>query len=79
MKVIFFAQSRQIAGCADFTLTAQDPLTAPEFWARLIGIFPGLATLEKGARLARNETYLQAGDLLQPGDEIAVIPPVSGG
>jgi len=38
----------------------------------LVEMFPGLAVLQKSARIARRETYL-------PDDEIAVIPPVSGG
>jgi molybdopterin converting factor subunit 1 len=79
MKVLFFAQSRQVAGCDDVSLTADNPITQAEFWARLIKMFPGLASHQKTTRLARNETYLQADELLHPNDEIAVIPPVSGG
>jgi molybdopterin synthase catalytic subunit/molybdopterin converting factor small subunit len=36
------------------------------------GIFHSLAT-------ARNQQYASAGDLLQDGDEVALLPPVSGG
>ncbi len=79
MKVIFFAQSRQAAGCAGSQLPAEHPLTANEFWDRLIAAYPGLAPLRKTSRLARNETYLDSDALLHPGDEIAVIPAVSGG
>jgi molybdopterin converting factor subunit 1 len=79
MKVLFFAQAREAAGCAEGQLKADRPLAVPEFWTRLVADFPRLAPLRKTARLARAEEYLQEGDLLQPGDEIAVIPPVSGG
>jgi molybdopterin converting factor subunit 1 len=79
MKVLFFAQSRQAAGCGDYLLQADRALTQPEFWERLIRVLPGLASQQKTARLARRETYLSHDELLQPGDEIAVIPPVSGG
>jgi len=72
MKVLFFAQSRQAAGCADCVLQPGHAWTQPEFWRMLVEMFPGLAVLQKSARLARRETYL-------PDDEIAVIPPVSGG
>jgi len=79
MKVLFFAQSRQAAGCDDYILKTDASLTQPQFWARLVEAFPGLAAQQKTARLARNETYLHHDDLLHAGDEIAVLPPVSGG
>ena len=79
MKVLFFAQSRESAGCSECALDLAKPVTQSEFWAQLIAIFPGLAAQQKTARLARREIYLQAGEEIYPGDEIAVIPPVSGG
>jgi molybdopterin converting factor subunit 1 len=79
MKVLFFAQSREIAGSEFCELKTDSPLTQLEFWTLLIGAYPGLARHRKTARLARNETYLQGDELLQPDDEIAIIPPVSGG
>ena len=79
MKVLFFAQSRQITGRDDYRMSVGQPVTEAEFWTALIASFPGLAVCRKTARLARHESYLQAGDLIQPGDEIAIIPPVSGG
>ena len=79
MKVRFFAQCRQAAGCDDYPLKVDGPLSQAEFWARLVAAFPGLAPYQKGARLARGEAYLGTDEQLLPGDEIAVIPPVSGG
>ncbi len=79
MKVLFFAQSRQATGCDDYLLEVENSVTQAEFWTLLAGVFPGMAAQQKGSRLARRETYLQPGELLGPGDEIAVIPPVSGG
>jgi len=79
MKVLFFAQSREIAGCDHQQITPLKALTQDELWLALDTLYPGMAALQKTARLARNETYLQTGELLSPDDEIAVIPPVSGG
>ncbi len=79
MKVLFFAQSREATGCSDYVLKVEKPVTESEFWTLLVEAFPGLVAHRKAARLARNETYLQQGDLLSDKDEIAVIPPVSGG
>jgi molybdopterin converting factor small subunit len=79
MKVVFFAQSRQAAGCGECHLEWDHSVTSAEFWARLVQLYPGLASIQKTARLARHENYLAEGDKLNPRDEIAVIPPVSGG
>jgi len=54
-------------------------MTQTEFWTMLGKAYPALVSQQKTARLARREIYLQDGELLHPGDEIAVIPPVSGG
>ena len=79
MKVLFFAQSREAAGCHQYTLKIDAPISTSEFWTLLVKAHPKLEALKKSARLARDETYLQENDLLRPADEIAVIPPVSGG
>jgi molybdopterin converting factor small subunit len=79
MKIIFYAQSRLAAGCAETQLELAGPVAIAEFWQRLVAAIPALAPLRKTARLARRETYLEPGEILQPNDEIAVIPPVSGG
>ncbi len=79
MTVTFYAQSRQAAGRDSWQFEAAHAMTIPEFWARLRETFPALAPLEKTARLARHEAYLASEERIEPGDEIAVIPPVSGG
>jgi molybdopterin converting factor small subunit len=79
MKVIFFAQSREAAGCNEYCLKTETPLTVSDFWVALVDALPGLVSHQKTARLARGESYLQKNEWLMPDDEIAVIPPVSGG
>jgi molybdopterin converting factor small subunit len=79
MDVLFFAQGRQAAGCDRWHLEIDRALSQKEFWTRLVEAFPGVAPLQKSARLARRECYLAEADLLGPDDEIAVLPPVSGG
>ena len=47
------------------------------FWAALQTEFPGLKSGR--VRLARDGEFLDAAAPLRPGDEVALIPPVSGG
>ena len=79
IKVLFFAQSRLAAGCTECVLKSDRLLTQAEFWTMLCNAYPNLVLHQKSARLARREIYLEDGELLYSGDEIAVIPPVSGG
>ena len=79
MKALFFAQCRLVTGRDDYLLKSERPLTQREFWSYLIEAFPGLAVHQKTSRLARHEVYLCGDELLHPTDEIAIIPPVSGG
>ncbi len=79
MKVIFFAQARAAAGREAQELEVSQPLTQAELWDKLVEEFPALAELRKTSRLARNEVYLQPGEVLFPDDEVVMIPPVSGG
>lgn len=80
IRVLFFATTRQAAGCGESVLSCDDAvLTVADFWTRLVTEKPGLEPLRSSVRLARNQEYLVGDELIHPGDEIALIPPVSGG
>jgi len=79
VKILFFAQVRQAAGCSEYELPATAPITADEIWTALETSFPGLKPLRRSTRLARNCAYAEPGETFQPSDEVALIPPVSGG
>lgn len=80
IRVLFFAAARETAGRAELELACgEDGLSSGDFWAALIAECPRLADLRRTTRLARNHEYLTEGERLQAGDEVALIPPVSGG
>jgi molybdopterin converting factor small subunit len=79
MKILFFAQAREAAGCDHCHVKLPMPLVPSGLWGVLIQSCPALAPFQKTARLARNGAYLLPDEMIQPDDEIAVIPPVSGG
>jgi len=59
------------------------PFPAPggqdELWAKLAERYPQLEAARATTRLARGTEFLEPKDGVMPGDEIALIPPVSGG
>jgi len=55
------------------------PLTPLLLKEQLIALYPHASVLLGQAFIAVNQSYAEESCLIQPGDEIAVIPPVSGG
>ncbi len=79
MRILLFAQLKDAAGRAEIAWPGAGPLRADQFWTRLIAEYPALAPHRPMVRLARNGAYASADTVFQAGDEIALIPPVSGG
>jgi MoaE-MoaD fusion protein len=79
MRVLFFAQLKDATGCAVVELEAPAPLNSAQLWAELLRKFPGLAPHGKTVRLAKNHEYAESGATFTDNDEVALIPPVSGG
>jgi len=79
MRVLFFAQLKDATGSDVVELSLPSPVNAAQLWKILIEKFPALANHQKNVRLARNWEYAAPEALFADADEIALIPPVSGG
>jgi molybdopterin converting factor subunit 1 len=79
MRVLYFAQTRRLTGIASETLPVSAPLSSAALWELLLAQHPALAPLRAVTRLARNGEFASADALFAPDDEVALIPPVSGG
>lgn len=79
MKILFFAQLKDVTKCDAIEMPSPRPLSADELWAELLKKFPGLAGHRSSVRLARNLEYLPVHAQFSDNDEVALIPPVSGG
>lgn len=79
MRILFFATTRDLAGCDSAEWETPEPQSEEALWHWLAGRFPALAALKSSTRLARNGCWLERGGMLNPNDEVAVLPPVSGG
>ena len=79
MRVLFFAQLKDVTGCEAIELASASPLNCAQLWTLLLEKFPGLQAHRGNVRLARNWEYAGAESQFTDADEVALIPPVSGG
>jgi molybdopterin converting factor subunit 1 len=79
MRVLFFAQLKDATGCDSVELSAGAPLDAAQLWSELLKKFPTLAAHRASVRLAKNSEYAGPDARFSNEDEVALIPPVSGG
>jgi molybdopterin converting factor subunit 1 len=79
MRVLFFAQLKEVTGCEAVELPLPSPSDGDQLWGRLLEQFPGLASHRPNVRLARNWEYAAPDAVFADDDEVALIPPVSGG
>jgi molybdopterin converting factor subunit 1 len=78
MRVLFFAHLRDVAGCRELEL-AGDNLGVEALWQKLVTRHPALDRYRSSVRLAKNSEYVGPEALFNEEDEVALIPPVSGG
>ena len=69
-----FAALRERAGSGSVELELPDGAVVADVWGKL-----GLGEEPEGLLYALNRGYAEKSAELSPGDEVAVIPPVSGG
>ncbi len=79
MRVLFFAQIKDAIGMAELDLPVTLELNDVALWNELITAQPKLAVFKSSTRLARNGEYADQATIFCNTDEVALIPPVSGG
>ena len=77
--MLAFAGARDAIGQGELHVELDAPVTARVFLDRICAEYPRLAPYATSLRLAVNGTYAAWHDLVRPGDEVAIIPPVAGG
>jgi len=78
VRVVLFAKPRELVGQPNLELALPAGATAADAWSQLSSRYD-LGPLPRSFRCAVNSEYAGWNDPLKEGDELAVIPPVSGG
>jgi molybdopterin converting factor subunit 1 len=79
IRVRLFAMQREAAGTRELRLEVPLGSTVDDAWAAVVEAVPALAPGRRSLRFAVNGDYADTDRPLADGDEIACIPPVSGG
>jgi molybdopterin converting factor subunit 1 len=77
--VKLFARLRDIAGVSDLVREVAAGSTVRTLWQQLAAEFPEFANYERSISSAVNADYARMTDPVADGDEVAFLPPVSGG
>jgi molybdopterin converting factor subunit 1 len=79
IRILFFASVRDIVGNKELEWEVPKGATVGQLRRDLVSRFPDMAALAHILSIAVNAEYADDSVALHTGDEVAVIPPVSGG
>jgi molybdopterin converting factor small subunit len=79
VTVQLFARLRDVTGLSELGLDVPAPAAIRDVWSALVGRHPGLEPYAASLSCARNLEYARFTTPVEDGDEIAFLPPVSGG
>jgi len=79
VTIRLFARLREIAGNTELRRELPAGSTVEAAWNHLTREFPDLAAHQPSVSCAVNEEYARMSSALRDGDELAFLPPVSGG
>jgi molybdopterin synthase catalytic subunit len=79
VRVLYFGMLRELAGHAEESVEVNGGGKLADLYAQLQQRVPQLAALSRSIALSINSEYAEPGTTLRDGDEVALLPPVSGG
>ena len=79
VKVLFFASLKDLVGKSEIEVDLQEKTSVRDVFQELQTHHPELKKYEAVLLIAVNQEYSSLDTPISPGDEIAFLPPVSGG
>jgi len=79
VQVLFFGRLKELIGRAEDAIELADASTIEQLFALYAARHPDLAKYRPSLVASRNQEFAAWNTLLHSGDEVAFLPPVSGG
>ena len=79
LNVLFFGRLKDTIGHAQESIEIAPDARIEDLFAQCVARYPGLAEHRRAIAVSRNREFAAWSTALQPGDEVAFLPPVSGG
>ena len=79
VRALFFAHFQDFVGARERDLSLPASADVRELARELTALYPRLGDLLQHGRVAVNAEFADAGSPLRDGDEVAFMPPMSGG
>ena len=80
IRILLFAGLAEVAGSTAVTVDASErSLSVKDVRSILMEKYPAMSDLLSKSLAAVNQEYAEGDQLVSPSDEVAFIPPVSGG
>ena len=79
VTIRLFARLRDLAGSGELVRDMPEAATVHAVWRSLVEEMPTLGEYERTMSVAVNADYSRMSAVVHDGDEVAFLPPVSGG
>jgi molybdopterin converting factor subunit 1 len=79
VEVLLFWAAADRAGTRRVELEIEEGSTLADVWPQLAEMYPDLSSMRDTLAFAVNGEYARMDGRVDPGDEVAILPPVSGG
>jgi molybdopterin converting factor subunit 1 len=79
LKVLFFGRLKEITGRAEEAIELAEASTIEQLFSQYVRRLPELARYRSSLVASRNQEFAAWDTALHSGDEVAFLPPVSGG
>ena len=79
VKILFFASLKDVTGESDFDLELEENATVKSLRVKITSMYPKLEPILNSVKIAINQEFVESDSVLKNGDELAFLPPVSGG
>lgn len=79
VKVLFFASLKDITGQSGIDLELEENAAVEYLKVKITSMYPKLEPFMSSVKIAINQEFAEEDSVIKNGDELAILPPVSGG